>query len=115
MILTVIWLFIVLLLSIIPTKDLPTEDQTDKVVHFIIYGITALLFLKVLRLRTTLTKSIILSVGLASFFGLVMELLQSILPWREFSLLDELANIGGAFFFTILYVLRDYYRKQLWG
>lgn len=113
MISIIIWLFIVLLLSIIPTKDLPTEDQTDKVVHFIIYGITALLFLKVLRLRTTLTKSIILSVGLASFFGLAMELLQSVVPWRESSLLDELANIGGAFFFCILYALREYRRKKL--
>jgi VanZ family protein len=108
----IIWLFVVLLISIIPTKGLPTENQTDKVVHFIIYGITALLFLKVLRLRTTLTKSIILSVGLASFFGLAMELLQSVVPWREFSLLDELANIGGAFSFSIIYALRDYYRKK---
>lgn len=104
-----------LLLSIIPTGDLPTEDQTDKISHFIVYGITAILFLRVLRLKTTLTKSILLSIILASFFGFAMELIQSMLPWREFSLLDELANIIGAFFFSILYVLGDYYRKKLLG
>ena len=113
MILIVIWLFVVLFLSVIPTRGPETGYPLDKLIHFVLYGITAIIFYRVLRLRTSLIKSTVLSIILASFFGLAMELLQSVLPWREFSLLDELANIGGAFFFSILYALRDYYRKKL--
>jgi VanZ family protein len=112
LIVTFVWLSIVLLLSIIQTEGLPTGHPRDKVIHFIIYGITAILFLRVLRSRTSLIRSTALSIILASVFGLAMELLQSVLPWREFSLADELANIGGAFFFGILYVLKDYHRKK---
>jgi VanZ family protein len=112
LILTIVWLFLVLLLSIIPTKGLQVDHQIDKIIHFIIYGITAIIFLRVLRLKVSLTISIILSIGLASLYGLAIELLQSMLPWREFSLADELSNIGGAFFFCILYALKNYRRKK---
>jgi VanZ family protein len=102
-----------LLISIIPTKSLLTGHHTDKIIHFVIYGMTAIILLRALWSKTSLIKSTALSIILASFYGFAIELLQSVLPWREFSLADELANIGGAFFFSILYALKEYQRKKL--
>lgn len=109
----IVWLSFVLLLSVIPTSGLRTGYPIDKIVHFVIYGITAGMFLRVLRSKASLTKSIVLSISLASLFGLVMELIQSVIPWRECSFADMMANFSGAVFFCILYVLKGFYRKKI--
>jgi VanZ family protein len=109
----VLWLFIVVILSVMPVKGIETEYPTDKVAHFIMYGITAIVFLRNLRSKPSIIKSGILSIILASSVGFAMEIIQSVIPWREFSLADELANISGAVFFTILYVLKNFHRKRV--
>ena len=111
--LMVLWLFIVLVLSLMPVRGIETGYPTDKVVHFIMYGITAIVFLRNMRSKASIIKSGILSIILASSVGFVMEIIQSAIPWREFSLADELANISGAVFFTVFYVLKDFYRKKI--
>jgi VanZ family protein len=108
LILTVLWLFFVLVLSVIPVKGVEGKYPTDKVVHFIMYGITAIVFLRNLRSKTSIKKSIVLSIILASSVGFAMEIIQSVIPWRGFSLTDELANVAGAVFVTVLYVLKDF-------
>jgi VanZ family protein len=110
---TVLWLFIVLLLSVIPVKGLEGGYPTDKVAHFIMYGITAIVFLRNLRPKASIIKSGILSIILASLVGFAMEVIQSAIPWREFSLADESANVSGAVFFTIFYVLKNFRRKKI--
>jgi len=105
MILILLWLFVVLLLSIMPSGGLQTGFPIDKIIHFIIYGITTIILFRVLKLRMSLIKAMGLSIGIASLYGLAMELLQSQLPWRECSFLDEVANISGAMFFSFIYVL----------
>jgi VanZ family protein len=107
----IIWLLIVLFLSIIPVKGPQTDLPMDKIIHIIVYGITAYIFIRNLRIRMPFLKSIFLSVILASSYGLAMELLQYALPWRQFSLSDEAANISGALFFGILYAVKNYRRK----
>jgi len=82
-------------------------------VHFVIYGITAVMFMRILRFKASLAKSIVLSISLASLFGLVMELIQAAIPWREYSPADMMANFSGAVFFTVLYVIKDFYRKKI--
>ena len=109
----VLWLFIVLLLSVMPVKGLEGGYPTDKVAHFIMYGITAIVFLRNLRSKASIIRSGILSIILASLVGFAMEVIQSAIPWRKFSLADELANVSGAVFFTILYVLKDLYGKKI--
>ena len=113
MVVIFVWLFLVLLVSIIPTRGLQTGYPTDKVIHFVIYGITAVMFLRILRLKTSLTKSVFLSIILASLFGFVIELIQSVIPWRECSFSDVMANVSGAVLFSLLYVLNEFYRKKI--
>jgi VanZ family protein len=113
MTLTILWLLIILLFSIEPIGGPKTGFPIDKIVHFVVYGITAVLFFRVFMSRMSLSKSAVLSISLASMYGLAMELLQYTLPWRKFSLFDEVANIIGASLFGILYCLREYHRKKL--
>lgn len=107
MTISILWLLIVLILSVIPAHGPKTNLPIDKIVHFILYGITTIVLLRVLRLKTTLTKSVILSILIASLYGFAMEIVQAALPWREFSIADEIANISGAVFFGVLYGMKN--------
>ena len=113
MVVIFVWLSLVLLLSIMPTRSLQTGHPADKVIHFVIYGITAVMFLRILRFKTSLTKSIVLSIILASMYGFVIELLQSAIPWRKYSFSDIIADVSGAVLFSLLYVLKEFYRKKI--
>ena len=113
MVVIFVWFSFVLLLSVIPTKDVPTGHPTDKIIHFIIYGITAILLMKNLRSKMSLKKSAVLSLTVASLFGLIIELIQAAIPWRECSFSDMIANVAGAVSFSFLYALMDYYRKKI--
>lgn len=110
--LIVIWLLIILLFSATPIQGIQAGNSGDKIIHFLIYGITAILFIKFFRKGMSLMKSTILSVTLASFYGLFIELLQHALPWREFSLLDEVSNFTGATIFSVIYAFREHSRKN---
>jgi len=115
--LTIIWLLIIFLFSVIPTGAIltgePSVNIIEYVIHFLVYGIMAVLFFRVLKLKVSLTKAIVLSISFVSVYGLVIELLQYVLPWREFSLSDELANVGGAFCFGIISALKEHYSRSV--
>ena len=113
MVLTIIWLLIILFFSVIPVKGLQTEHPADKITHFVIYGITAIIFFRILRTKMSLVKTTVVSIIFASLYGLAMELIQHGLPWRQFSLLDEASNFSGALVFSVIYAIREYNRKRL--
>ena len=113
MVLTIIWLLIVLFLSVIPVQGLQTEHPADKITHFVFYGITAIIFFRILRTKMLLVKTTIVSIIFASLYGLAMELIQHGLPWRQFSLSDEASNFSGALVFSVIYAIREYNRKRL--
>ncbi len=112
MVVIFVWLFVVLLLSIIPTKGLQA-GHTDKVIHFVIYGITAIMFLRILLFKMSLSKAVFLSIILASLFGFVIELIQYAIPWRECSFSDVVANVSGAVLFSLIYIVNEFYRKKI--
>ncbi|MEW6001683.1 MAG: VanZ family protein [Nitrospirota bacterium] len=107
-----VWLLIILLFSVIPARGPETDLPLDKGIHFIMYGITAIVFFRMIRLKVSLIKTVILSIIFSSFYGLLMELLQSTLPWREFSLSDELINISGASVFSVIQAVRERREKK---
>ena len=113
MVLTIIWLLIILFFSVIPVKGLQTEHPADKITHFVIYGITAIIFFRILRTKMSLVKTTVVSIIFASLYGLAMELIQHVLPWRRFSLSDEASNFSGALVFSVIYAIREYNRKRL--
>lgn len=111
--LIIIWLLIILFFSVIPVQGIQTGNSGDKIAHFIIYGITALLFVRFLKKSMSLIKATILSIVFASIYGFLIELIQHTLPWREFSFLDELSNFSGATVFSMTYAFRESSRKRL--
>lgn len=104
------WLLIVLILSIIPVPETDIEPKgLDKIVHFAIYGITALLLWKFLYNRIG-NRGIIglISVVIASLYGLIIEIIQSFLPYRSFSVSDIISNFLGAVAFVVLWRINPF-------
>ncbi len=102
----IIWLLVVLILIMIPGKQLPESEflfeiDFDKFVHVGIFGLLAVLFSWPFY-KTTIPKNkkilyfIIIAV-LTSAFGYSTELMQKY--WaqgRSYSVMDWLADTGGA-------------------
>src|SRR3989304_5432211 len=91
-----IWLLFVLALSVLPIEGGAKVPQADKIMHFIMYAITCVLFFSVLAHKMPFRKALILSVLLSVGYGAVMEVIQAYMPPREFSYLDMAANAAGA-------------------
>ncbi len=72
---------------------------SDPFMHFLTFGLLALLICR--GYAKELERSIPLArVGLlASGYGLLIEIYQSILPWRSFGLDDLIWNTAGVLFF----------------
>jgi VanZ family protein len=96
------WLFIVTVLSVIPSPDIP-GNIPGRAIHFIIYFIaTALLCIAFRREKVSL---FLFYSGLVFFYSTVIEIVQVFLPYRDFSVVDIVANISGILSFSFLYLL----------
>lgn len=104
----ILWLVIVLVLSVYPFEGSGMRfAYADKVLHFIIYGITSVLLYTVLVGMPSFKRwALVLSVIIASAYGLSMEALQGAVATRDFSLLDAAANTLGAISGAIFIIVR---------
>lgn len=91
----------VLVLSLLPFRSAPGSSffdipYSDKVAHFVLYGILA--FIMILETHhkylTIIEYVIIISVCL--LFGGIIELLQMTLPQRSGEIWDLIANLSGS-------------------
>ncbi|MEW6109928.1 MAG: VanZ family protein [Nitrospirota bacterium] len=101
--LLIIWLILTLVLSLLPVSGPQTDMPLDKVVHFVFYGIGAILFYRYFAIRISNIRAVYLSVIIASAYGVFMEILQHFMPYRSFSFGDMAANASGALIFCIFY------------
>ena len=105
----VYYTLILVLLSLIPVPDLGLPRfkllELDKLIHFIMYLIFALIW--GLKIENFSERKIKISAYLI-LFGLVLEILQHLLPFgRYFDLGDFIANATGVLFGVfILYYLK---------
>jgi lipopolysaccharide/colanic/teichoic acid biosynthesis glycosyltransferase len=90
----------VLLITLLPIGEdnipyVSSIDNIDKAVHFIIFGVMVFIslwfFNSIVRFRRAMWNRIIWSIVLA----VATELLQSIIPNRNTSILDLIANLSG--------------------
>ncbi|MFM6934056.1 MAG: VanZ family protein [Flavobacteriales bacterium] len=79
-------------LSLIPPKSGVEIPSNDKINHFIAYSI-----LSVCCLMARFSKRIVPVLLFCIAYGILMELVQGMVPGREQSILDILANISGVF------------------
>lgn len=98
----ILWLIIVLLLSVLPIPEIGLFPSfpLDKIVHFILYGFTAILLYNFLRRRYSARRSILYSIAISACYGAILECVQFFLPYRTFSMADMAANALGAAVFA---------------
>lgn len=85
------------------------------VVHFVEYGILGLAFLRAIGLTwsSDFIKAAFSSVVAATVYGIAMEIAQSLLPYRSFSIEDMLVNFAGALAFVLVLKLLGWQRRWL--
>lgn len=96
----------VLLTAPMPVNETGQISYLDKVVHFFLFGIFSFLFsLFLLKYRRKIQlKRIIFSAFVAaSFYALVMEILQFFIKSRTSSQYDLIFGVLGALFFQVLF------------
>ncbi len=86
--------------SLLPAETLSGASFNDKIAHFLCYALFALL---AAALNFSVRRYLFVCLALA-IYGLLLEGAQSLVPGRESSLLDALANTAGvAFTYISLY------------
>lgn len=105
----IIWLIVLFILSVVHVPSIKIGlGLFDKITHFILYGITAILFLSVLRRRLkTKWSGIFFTISLSSLYGFMLEIVQSFISYRNFEFSDILANTIGATAFVMINYLRQ--------
>ena len=88
------WVGTILFLSLVPVPQVDAPNNIDKVVHFLMYFLTSLVFYLTFHKKflNVVINALIFSVLLGTF----IEILQHFVPYRGFSFGDILANCFGA-------------------
>lgn len=105
-----IWVSIMLLVSSLPSKELPQAEvpYLDKIAHFMEFAVLGFLAIRAV-LKTSpninLAKAIILSIIIISLYAAFDEWHQSFVPGRMCDILDFLADAAGSAAGVIVYSL----------
>ena len=107
------WTVIILLATTLPSSSIPKTSllkipHFDKIVHFVLFFVLALLLISefnTLRQEGKLTRlSIVIAISVSVVYGLIIELLQYyLLTTRSGNLYDFAANVLGAIVAVLLY------------
>lgn len=95
------------ILSLLPRDAMPVTGISDKIEHFLAYGLLGLI-----GFRAYLKDAWHVAIGLI-FYGLLLEILQSMIPGRDPSLFDAIANtLGVLTSWAVLWGLRKALRRE---
>jgi VanZ family protein len=98
-----LWFFLLLVVSVMPVSGPDTDLPADKIVHFLLYGLTSILLFRYLTKKTNGSGAFYKAVAISSIYGAAMEVVQYFLPYRSFSIGDIAANAAGAFLVCLIY------------
>ena len=91
------------------SKSVAVYLINDKLIHGLMFFVIAFLCSHALGSKFGFKAVIALAL-----FGLAIEVLQHLLPWRSFSLLDWLADVIGILAYDVIHRLkRRYYLKKI--
>lgn len=94
-----VWLFAVTVLSLIPAPEW-AGDIPDKAMHYCVYLFTA--FIAFTAYNKTDLQALFISNTGVFLYSLIIEVLQFFLPYRDFSVMDMMANAAGIITFTLI-------------
>lgn len=89
------------------TPDIPSFPFQDKLLHFMAFGMLAFLCARAVKNQKPLWRTgtvHLAAILIASFYGLTDELHQTLVPERNASLWDFLADCTGSIFGSLVYV-----------
>jgi len=100
---TIFYTFLITLLSLLPQKTIPEVQITffDKFLHFFVYFIFTMLLYMCFRGKW---GEFFLPLLIPAVYGIILEFLQLLTGYRNFSVDDILFNIFGIFIAGILYI-----------
>jgi VanZ family protein len=96
--------------------DMPGFDHMDLLIHFLIYGVLALLALRMFLIEKSeyvKKNAFFFSFVFTVLYGISDELHQKFVPSRHMSLLDLAADALGAFLVLLLMRKTVWYRQTL--
>ena len=97
---TILWALLIFVACSIPSPTVAKEvlflDKADKAAHLILFAVLSLLLARSLAPSSARKRIVLLAAGLSLFYGLLIELYQSFIPYRFFEYLDLLADALGA-------------------
>lgn len=93
---TVVYGVILVVLAVIPSIEGQGFGASDGVLHAVAYGLFGGLLLVSVSGRLSVPRAAMAAVGGASAFGLLTEVLQFLVPYRCFEVLDVVADSIGA-------------------
>ncbi len=85
-------LFLIFVLSVIKISNNNLPEESDKVVHFIMY-----FFCAAALWLLDVKNYVVFAIG----YGILIELIQYFIPWRSFSIGDIVADSFGALSFYL--------------
>lgn len=97
--LTLAYAYLIFTASSEDTSSITLPPYTDKLIHFVLFGLLCLMICWSLSSITIGSKwiyKIILAIGITSLYGALDEIHQFFTPNRSVEILDWLADTGGA-------------------
>ena len=106
-----LWFCTILVLTTMPTSGVGKVKipHLDKAVHAVLFGVFSLLISWFLNKSKDLKQTQFIAITTSIGYGVIIECIQYLLPYRSFSLLDILADavgaIGGYWVFRLMYLI----------
>ena len=107
---SIVWLFAVAVLSLMPVPK-GIGGMSDKSMHFFFYLLTSMIVYLSIS-NGSYIRSISITVIFVFFYGIFLEVLQSLVPYRTFSINDIIANTLGIVTYTVCYIVYYMTRKR---
>lgn len=118
---TIIWATVIFVLCAIPSEDIPNPQleipHLDKMVHFGLFFVMALLLANELEYQTRMSrrKIYLTTVAIAFVYGGIIEFLQQRFFDRSGDIIDLLADVLGAIVACLAYPVLKKWKNKLFG
>lgn len=116
----IIWALIIFVLCAMPSENIPDPHlnipHLDKIVHFGMFFVMAILLCNELEYQTKLTlrNIYITTVSITFIYGGLIEVLQQHFFNRSGDILDLLADVFGAIIGCLLYPTLKRWKNKIW-
>ena len=107
LVLFIIFMIVITILSLLPPKSNLELGKSDKIYHFLAYAILSLNF----GFISTKIRSYFIGIPVLIAYGILMEFFQGLVPGRDLSFYDALANSAGVFSGFFIFRLFSRFKK----